>query len=78
MARYFFDTRDGDRFVRDDIGLEFETIQEARDEATAGLADMAKEAIPGRVRRELAVEVRNGAERQLLRASLWFEVQALV
>jgi len=39
---------------------------------------MAKEAIPGRVRRELAVEVRNGAERQLLRASLWFEVQALV
>jgi len=29
------------------------------------------------LRRELAVEVRDGAERQLLRASLWFEVAVL-
>src|SRR4051794_4888047 len=62
MPRYFFDTRDGEKFICDDEGLEYDTIQEARDEATAGLADMAKDAIPGRVRRELAVEVRDAAD----------------
>jgi hypothetical protein len=77
VPRYFFDTRDGDKFIRDDEGFVFDTIHEARDEATAGLADMAKDAIPGRVRRELSVEVRDAANVRLIRASLWFEVQPL-
>ena len=77
MPRYFFDTRDGDKFIRDDEGIVFDTIQEARDEATGGVADMAKDALPGRVRREIAVEVRDAADVRLLRASLWFEVQVL-
>ena len=76
MRRYFFDTRDGDTFIRDECGLEFDGIESARDEATRGLADMAKDAIPGALRRELAVEVRDEASLPLLRASLSFEVQA--
>ena len=77
MPHYFFDTRDGDNFIRDELGIELDGVEAARDEATAGLADLAKDALPRAIRRELAVEVRDGAERQLLRASLWFEVAVL-
>jgi hypothetical protein len=77
MPRYFFDTRDGDSFIRDDEGIEFDGIEQARDEATGALADMARDSIPGEVRRELAVEVSDFRRNPLLRASLWFEVQAL-
>lgn len=78
MPRFYFDSRDGDLFIRDDEGLDLDTVEQARDEATAGLADLAKDAIPGGVRRELAIEVRDGTDRRIIRASLWFEVQVLV
>jgi hypothetical protein len=77
MRRYFFDSRDGDRYVRDDEGLELDGIEAARDEATLALRDLAKDSIPKSTRRELAIEVRDEADRRLIRASLWFEVQLL-
>jgi uncharacterized protein DUF6894 len=46
MARYFFDTHDGN-FVRDDVGIECDSFQAVRATATAGLADFAKDALPG-------------------------------
>jgi hypothetical protein len=77
MPLYFFDTRDGADFVRDEIGLELEGIEQARDEATRGMADLVKDALPGAVRRELSIQVRNEADRDVLRASVWFEVAIL-
>src|SRR3954451_13327879 len=77
MPRYFFDTRDGE-LVRDEIGIVLDGIEAARDEATRGLADFAKDAIPGSVRRELSVEVRDQFEQLVLTAALWFEVAVLV
>jgi hypothetical protein len=38
-------------------------VEAARDEATRGLADFARDALPGSVRRELAVECRDEADR---------------
>jgi uncharacterized protein DUF6894 len=58
MPRYYFDTRDGAEFVRDEIGIELDGVEAARDEATRGLADFARDALPGSIRRELAVECR--------------------
>jgi hypothetical protein len=75
MPLYFFDSHDGEHFLRDDTGLELAGIEAARDAATTGLADLARDAIPKSTRRELVVEVRDEHEQQLLRASLWFEVQ---
>jgi hypothetical protein len=78
VPRYFFDTSDGDDdIVRDDVGVVLDGFLEARDLATAALADLAKDAIPGRVRRELAVSVRDDVDWPILRAALWFEVQRL-
>jgi hypothetical protein len=74
MALFFFDTRDNSNFVRDEIGLDLDGIDAVRDEATRGLADLARDALPGTIRRELAVEVRDYADQAVLRAALWFEV----
>ena len=75
MARYFFDSRDGDHFIRDDEGVELDGVEQARDEATLALRDLAKDALPKATRRELSIEVRDEAGRQLIRASLRFEVE---
>jgi hypothetical protein len=77
MPRYFFDTRDGADFIRDEIGIELVGIEAARNEATRGLADFARDVIPGSVRRELAVECRDEGDHDVLRAALWYEVAVL-
>ena len=57
MPRYYFDTRDDEKFIPDEVGIVFSGIEAARDEAARGLAEMARDVLPGKVRRELAVEV---------------------
>ena len=75
VTRYYFDTRDGDTFIVDDVGVELPNVEAARDQAAIGLAEMAKDVLPGSVRRELAIEVRDG--QPVLRTSLVFEAVAL-
>jgi hypothetical protein len=77
MPHYFFDTRDNSDVIRDDTGLELEGLDAARDEATRGLADLARDVLPGAIRRELAVQVRDDGDHEVLRAALWFEVAVL-
>ena len=77
MPRYYFDSRDGESFIHDEEGLEFLDLETARDQATAALADMAKHVLPGSMRRELAIEVRNEAKEPVLRTSLVFEAVRL-
>jgi hypothetical protein len=77
VPRYFFDSRDGEDFIEDDVGLEFATLEEARDEATAALADMARDVLPGSLHRELAIEVRDGDREPLLKTCLVFEAVRL-
>jgi hypothetical protein len=77
MPLFFFDHRDGDELLRDEEGMEFASIEEAREEATRGLGGIARDALPGSVRRELAIEVSDASRKPLFRTALWFEVQAL-
>ena len=67
---YFFDSNDGATYFRDDTGVELPGIDAARDMASRGLADLAKEAIPGATRRELSIDVRDGDGLHLFRVSL--------
>ena len=55
--------------------MELSGIDEARDEAAVCLAEMAKFVLPGSMRRELAIEVRDSAP--VLRTSLVFEAEQL-
>lgn len=77
MARYFFDTRDNDVFIEDEVGLEFDDLAGVRDQAALSLAELARDVLPGSIRRTLAVEVRDES-RPVLRAVLTFEAIILV
>src|SRR5215203_2083601 len=77
MPLFYFDVRDGHKLMRDDDGLEFPNIEAARDEATRALGELAKDVLPGRAVREMAIEVRDEVKDPLLRAVLRFEIERL-
>jgi hypothetical protein len=44
---YFFDTRDNDTFIEDDVGVEYPHIEAVKAEAARSLAELARDVIPG-------------------------------
>ena len=76
MPLYYFDTRDNDDFIEDDVGLEFSNLDAVKVEAARALAELARDVIPGSLKRKLAVEVRD-EEGPVLRATLIFEAVIL-
>lgn len=60
MPRYFFDTRDDDEYIKDDEGVDLPDIEAAKVQAATSLAELALDVLPGCVKRELSVEVREG------------------
>lgn len=59
MPLYFFDTRDNDDFVEDDVGVEYPDLETVKVEAATALAELARDVLPGSLQRKLAVEVRD-------------------
>lgn len=77
VTRYFFDTFDDDAFVEDDIGLECQDLETVKREASASLAELARDVLPGSDRRYLKVKVRDD-ERPVLEVHLTFEAIVLI
>ena len=76
FMRYFFDTRDNGTFIEDDVGIELSGFQAAKDLAAVSLAEMAKDVLPGSIKRVLSVEVRDLLQ-PILRDVLTFEAISL-
>jgi hypothetical protein len=76
MPLYFFDTRDDDQLLADDEGLVFPNLEAVKVEAAKCLAELARDVIPGSLRRVLTVEVRD-AEGPVMRAMMTFEAVLL-
>jgi hypothetical protein len=74
---YFFDTRDGDTVIRDDIGLELPDLEAVKAQAALSLAELARDVLPGSMRREIVIEVRD-ERRPVMEARLIFEAVLLV
>ena len=80
MARYFFDVHDGQHFTADKEGLEFESIEAAREEAIAALPELARDVLRhGGRENQMTFEVtaKDQAGHQVLRATLSLNVQRL-
>ena len=73
---YFFDFRDGDTFIEDEIGVECVDLAAAKFEAAAGLAGYARDVIPGSERREMAIEVRTD-KGPVLNTRMVFEIKQM-
>ena len=77
MPRYYFDIQDDDLFTPDHDGAELDDIEAARDEAARTLGEIARDVLPGALRRVLKVEIKDAAKELLLEARLVFEVARL-
>ena len=77
MPRFFFDTEDGDTFIKDEDGIECDSVQKAHDLAMTWLPDIAKDKMPDGEVRDFVVTVRNESGRAIYEARLglrgtWF------
>jgi hypothetical protein len=73
---YYFDTRDNGMFIEDDVGLELPNLAAVKRQAALSLAELARDVLPGCLKRVLAVEVRS-AFQPILRDVLTFEAVIL-
>ena len=74
MPLYYFDTHDDKGVVRDDTGLEFDTLEQAKAEAARALVDIARDRVPGPDRLVFVVEVSDENKQPLLEARLMIEI----
>jgi hypothetical protein len=78
MAWYFFDTRDDDEVILDDVGLECLNLEAVKAEAAKSLAELARDVLPGSLRRRLGVDVRDDDHRPVMVVELTFEARMLL
>ncbi len=70
MPWYFFDTHDGARFTADEIGVELDGIEAARQEAGSALEGFARDLLRDGQPHEVVIEVKDEAGQRLLVAKL--------
>lgn len=74
--RYFFDTRDNGTFIEDEFGIEFADLDAVKTQAALSLTELARDVLPGSIKRVLSVEVRDSLQ-PILRDVLTFEAIVL-
>ena len=76
MPRCYFDTSDGDTFVKDEEGITLRGVEATRLQAQGAPADMARDVVPGDgPDRTMTVQVRDRAGKVVLRAALVLRVE---
>jgi hypothetical protein len=73
---YFFDTRDNGTFVEDEVGTDCADLDAAKTLAALSLAELARDVLPGSIKRVLSVEVRD-VTRPILKDVLTLEALVL-
>ena len=66
MPRFYFDVREGARFVPDDEGLEFPGLDAAEREAAEAVASIGRDLLPKGDACEVTIEVRNEHRQRVL------------
>jgi len=77
MAWYYFDSRDDDEIVVDDVGLEVADLDTVKLLAAKGLAELALEVLPGVTERCLGIDVRDDRKMPVLTTELTFKARVL-
>ena len=75
MKRFFFDIDDGDRKIRDELGVKAESLAEIRAEAVAALPDILQELSCGEDEKRFALSVRDEANRVVMRLTITIDLE---
>ena len=70
MPRFYIDTSDQQRFIRDEQGYDYATLEEAKEAAINALPEMARDALPDDRANAFLVLVRDEQGRNVLQATL--------
>ena len=74
MPRFYFDVREGSRFVPDEVGLEFDSLDAAEREAAEAAAEIGRDRLPKGDTREVTVELRNDHGQRVLTVTVSMEI----
>jgi hypothetical protein len=74
MFRFYFDVREGKRFVPDEEGLEFDSFEAAEHEAAETAAEIGRDRLPTGDTREITVEMRNAHRQRVLTVKVSMEL----
>jgi hypothetical protein len=77
MPRFYFDTRDDGRVMRDDAGFDLTGIDAVEALAVRSLAQIAIDILPASARGSIGVDVRDEAGAAVLTTELTFETRRL-
>jgi hypothetical protein len=66
MPLFYFDIREGSRFIPDEIGLEFPDLEAAEREAAEAAAEMGRDRLPSGDTRDITIEVCNEHRQRVL------------
>ena len=70
MQRYYFDVREGVRFVEDEDGLQLPDLASAEREAAEAAASIGRDLLPKGTARSVTVEVRNEHGKRVVTATV--------
>ena len=74
MPRFYFDVRDGGRFLPDEEGSEFDSLDAAEYEAACAAVEFGRDQLPKGGARDVTVEVRNEHGQRVLTATVSMEI----
>ncbi len=74
MPRFYFDIREGTRFVPDEEGLEFESLDAAEREAARTAAEIGRDRLPKSDARDITVELKNEHRQRVLTVTITMEI----
>ncbi len=74
MPRFYFDVREGARFIPDDEGLEFGSLEAAESEAATTAAEIGRDRLPTGDAREVTVELKNKHRQRVLTVTVSMEI----
>lgn len=74
MPRFYFDVREGTRFVPDEEGLEFNSLDAAEREAAQAAAEIGRDRLPTGDAREITVELKNEHRQRVLTVTVSMEI----
>jgi hypothetical protein len=75
MPLFYFDVREGTRFVSDEDGIEFDSLDAAEDHAAQTAAGIGRDNLPNRKVREIVVEVRNEHKQRVITVAILMRIQ---
>jgi uncharacterized protein DUF6894 len=75
VPRFYFDIREGTRFIPDETGLEFDSLDAAEREAASAAAEIGRDQLPKGDARAVTIEVRNEQGQRVLTVTVSMEVE---